>query len=390
MGGGLLASAGLMGIIATPAGAAEISGTSPPFSSLGTFMTDLDGSVAGIAGGGGTLGDTGFAIAEAGVSNGCCGGNFDNNTAFSFGFGPGNYSSSVAGVGYSANLSGNTATSTDFSFGPLPPSAAFSEAGVGHFANLSGNTATAWSYVGFVVAVAGVANSAGAADNVAWAGGQFAGVEAVAGAGEDAGLFGNTAYAYGLFASGGSPFAVLALAGVGSGGDFNDNLAIAQSTFGFAISCAGVEFFNLEGCEGGPLVLSNVSEGETSMSNNMATSGSIAGYAVAVASGGDNNNAAASAVGGGISIADAIGDGNSASALGVAGGSASALADGTNQNADATADGAGSSATAVQDPEGLVPFLPPVMAASTLGGWSDASTSGGTWTVSINGATLVS
>jgi len=389
VGGGLLASAGLMGIIVTPAGAAEVSGTSPPFSSLGTFVTDLDGSVAGIAGGGGVLGNVAEATALAGVSTGG-GGNFDNNTAFSFAFGPGADSISEAGFGEDANLSGNTATSTVFGvvspFGG--PSIGFgeAEAGIGAFANLSDNMATAWSYGAEVRAIAGDAIFAGAADNVAWAGGQFAGVTAVAGYGEDAGLNGNGAYAYGLL----SPN-VEAFAGVGTDGAYNDNLAIAQSTFGVAVSCAGVETISSGGnCELPDigLVVPDPTVGVIEAgpgSNNMATSGSVLGGAFAYAIGGDGNNAAASAVGGGVSTATAFGDGNTASALGVAGGSTAADAVGTNENADATAVGAGSAAIAVD-----IGGASAVSAVSGLGGWSDASTSGGTWTVSINGATLVS
>jgi len=383
VGGGLLASAGLMGIIAAPSGAATLGPyQSPPFSSLGTFVTDLDGSVAGVAGGGGTLLDPATVFADAGDGSSA---NLDNNTAFSFAFGPGATALTSAGVGDHANLSGNTATSTVFGVAnPLGgPSVGFgdAEAGFGGHANLSDNMATAWSYGGLVNSEAGVALDAGAADNVAWAGGQFAVVSADAGVGNDAGLNGNTAYAYGLFS-----LNVQAFAGVGTFGDYNDNLAIAQSTFGVAVSCAGVGAIIEGGCASEDLAIGFVPDGEVGPgSNNMATSGSVAGGAFAYAVGGDGNNAAASAVGGGVSIATAFGDGNTAAALGVAGGSAISTAIGTNENADATAVGAGSVAGAAD-----VLGVSVIGAASGLGGWSDASTSGGGWTVSINGATLVS
>src|SRR5579863_8398357 len=87
IGGGLLASAGLLGLASANAGAASISGTSPPLSSLGTTITDPDGSTATVAGGGGTISSPGTAFAEAGVGTSA---NLDDNHAFSFGFGPGN------------------------------------------------------------------------------------------------------------------------------------------------------------------------------------------------------------------------------------------------------------------------------------------------------------
>jgi len=402
VGGGLLASAGLMGIIATPAGAtapgAFVEGTSPPFSSLGTTNFDGFGNVATVAGGGGILGETGLAEAAAGVGDSSAT-NVDN-TAFAFGFGPNNVSVANAGsLGEDANLSGNTATSIATSavspFAPLlPPSGrAFAGAGdqaqigSGSFdANASDNTATAWTFGGFASATAGFVAFANGSDNVAYAGSQFSLVNAEAGVGEDANLSGNGAYAYGLLSSG-----VQAFAGVGSDGHYENNLAIAQSTFGEALACAGVEFLSLDGCSGdfNGAVQTNDNLGPLEAdpgSNNMATAGSVLGDAVAFAVGGDNNNAAASAVGGGASGAVADGTGNSAAALGVAGGSTDANAAGTNVDADATAVGAGSTAEAV-DITGVADL---VGATSNLGGWSDASTSGGTWTVSINGATLVS
>src|SRR5579863_8355834 len=87
VGGGILASAGFLGLATANAGAAVISGTSPPFSSLGTTITDPDGSSATVAGGGGTISSPGTAFAEAGVGTSA---NLDDNHAFSFGFGPGN------------------------------------------------------------------------------------------------------------------------------------------------------------------------------------------------------------------------------------------------------------------------------------------------------------
>jgi len=413
VGGGILASAGLMGIIATPAGAvysplgAEVTGTSPPFSSLGTTMTDGLGNFATVAGGGGITGEEGEAGAFAGFLDNPS--NNVDNTAFAFGFGPNNLSIADAGsFGGSADLSGNSATSDAVSAvsplgAPAPPfGEAFAGAGDNAFltfaigapgsfdANASDNTAFAWTFGGFSVATAGWGSFANVSDNVAYAGSQFAEVTAEAGIGEDANLSGNGAYAYGLLA-----LNVGAFAGVGSDGHYQNNLAVAQSTFGVALACAGVEFFSTaEGCDAGflgdnPEVLPNtgiIVEGlSDGGSNNMASAGSALGGAFAFAVGGDNNTAAASAVGGGVSVAAADGTGDSAAALGVAGGSTTALAVGTNVNADATAVGAGATATATDLSGTSV-----LGAASGLGGWSDASTSGGAWTVSINGATLVS
>ncbi|HXQ19021.1 MAG TPA: hypothetical protein VN781_05280 [Acidimicrobiales bacterium] len=395
VGGGLLASAGLMGIIATPAGAtapgAFVTGTSPPFSSLGTTNFDGFGNVATVAGGGGVLGDTGTATAAAGAFDGPST-NVDN-TAFAFGFGPDAESVAAAGSdGSSADLSGNTATSDATSvFNPVAGDFVGSAlAGAGgspfgpgsEFANASDNTAFAWTFGGFSNATAGWGLDANVSDNVAFAGSQFSEVTAEAGVGADANVSGNGAYAYGLF----SP-SVQAFAGVGVDGHYENNLAVAQSTFGVALACAGVEFFSLDTCGGEfGLVQTNSFVGTADPgSNDMATAGSALGAADAFAVGGDNSNAAASAVGGGLSVALADGTGDSAAALGVAGGSAIATAAGTAEDADATAVGAGSSATA-QDILGVSV----IGAASGLGGWSDASTSGGVWTVSINGATLVS
>jgi len=399
VGGGLLASAGLMGIIATPAGAtapgAFVTGTSPPFSSLGTTNFDGFGNVATVAGGGGVLGDTGTATAAAGAFDGPST-NIDN-TAFAFGFGPNNESFASAGsFGEDANLSGNSATAdaVSASLGGPPEGTALAGAGDSafpgpgsEFANASDNTALAWTFGGFSDATAGFVRFANGSDNVAYAGSQFSEVTAVAGVGEDANVSGNGAYAYGLFALGG----VGAFAGVGSDGHYENNLAVAQSTFGAALACAGVEFFSLDGCSGafgnGGFVPDAPGPGFPADpgSNNMASAGSVAGGAFAFAVAGDNNTAAASAVGGGTSVAVAYGTGNSAAALGVAGGSVTANAVGTDVNADGTAVGAGSTATASD-----IFGTSVIGATSGLGGWSDASTSGGAWTVSINGATLVS
>jgi hypothetical protein len=117
----------------------------------------------------------------------------------------------------------------------------------------------------------------------------------------------------------------------------------------------------------------------------MATAGAIAGSATAIATGGGHDTAAASAVGGGSSIAVALGSGDTASALGAQDGSADAGAAGTDQSANAQAVGGGSAALATVD-DGVGE----VGATSDLGGWADASTSSGEWTVSINGGTLVS
>ncbi|HXQ19969.1 MAG TPA: hypothetical protein VN781_10140 [Acidimicrobiales bacterium] len=399
VGGGLLASAGLMGIIATPAGAtapgAFVTGASPPFSSLGTTNFDGFGNFATVAGGGGTVAHPGEATAVAGF------GDLDatnvDNTAFAFGFGPGNESIASAGsFGEFANLSGNSATANAVSaVGPLggpPAGVAFAGAGDSSFlptgsafANASDNTAFAWTFGGFSDATAGFGDDANVSDNVAYAGSQFADVTSEAGIGADANLSGNGAYAYGLLAE-----FVGAYAGVGSDGHYENNLAVAQSTFGLAVACAGVEVFSVEGCDdgftGGLAQPSDHIVGVADPgSNNMATAGSVAGPAEAFAVGGDNNTAAASAVGGGAGAALADGTGNSAAALGVAGGTTTAQAVGTDVNADATAVGAGSTATAVD-----VAGVSLVGATSALGGWSDASTSGGAWTVSINGGTLVS
>jgi len=399
VGGGLLASAGLMGIIVTPAGAvysplgASVTGISPPFSSLGTTMTDGLGNFATVAGGGGILGDAAVAAAAAGFGD--TPSNNVDNTAFGFAFGPNAASTAEAGTfGGSANLSGNTATADATSaVSPLgPPAPPFGVAlagagdsvlGGGSFdANASDNTAFAWTFGGFSVATAGFVADANGSDNVAYAGSQFADVTAQAGVGEDANLSGNGAYAYGLLA-----LSVGAYAGVGSDGAYANNLAVAQSTFGVALACAGVEFFSLESCAGDfhgdtPPVFGGTADPG---SNDMATAGSALGAADAFAVGGDNTNAAASAVGGGVGLALADGTGDSAAALGVAGGSAGADATGTDVNADATAVGAGSVASATD-----VLGVSVIGATSALGGWSDASTSGGAWTVSINGATLVS
>jgi len=398
VGGGLMASAGLMGIVVTPAGAtapgAFVTGTSPPFSSLGTTNFDGFGNFATVAGGGGILGETGSATAAAGFEDGPST-NVDN-TAFAFGFGPKNESVAFAGsFGEFADLSGNQATANAVSaVFPLTtdPPAGIALAGAGDSAffdagsvdaNASDNTAFAWTFGGFSVATAGFGLDANVSENVAFAGGQFADVTAEAGVGADANLSGNGAYAYGLLAE-----FVGAWAGVGFDGHYENNLAVAQSTFGAAIACAGVELFGDEGCStdfNGSLVQTNQLAEADPGSNNMATAGSVAGGAFAFAVGGDNNNAAASAVGGGVSVALAEGTGNSAAALGVAGGSAVSTAVGTNENADATAVGAGSVSGAADVLGASV-----IGAASGLGGWSDASTSGGAWTVSINGATLVS
>jgi len=384
IGGGVLASAGLMGLITTPAGAATISGISPPFSSLGTFVTDPDGSVAGVAGGGGTLLDPAIAGAEAGIG---ASGNLDNNTAFSFSFGPGALTASEAGAGGHANLSDNTATADATSALGLSGffGTALAVAGVGTFANLSDNTATAWTYGGFAAVTAGSGTFANLSGNLAWAGSQFSVVNAAAGAGNDAHDVGNAAYAYGLF----SP-SVGAFAGLGDDGAFSNNLAIAQSTFGTALACAGTGSYTISvtpgasTCAVSPQVES-ITFTDAPGSNNMATAGSVAGEADAFAEDGNGNDAAASAVGGGASAALADGNGNDAAALGVAGGSADAIAEGTNQSADATAVGAGSTGGALASGGSSI-----VLATSGLGGWSDASTSGGVWTVSINGGTLVS
>jgi len=403
VGGGLLASAGLMGIIATPAGAlyepgAEVDGISPPFSSLGTTMTDGFGNFATVAGGGGITGHPGEASAFAGFDDAPS--NNVGNTAFAFGFGPNVASFAEAGsFGGFADLSGNTATSDATSavspLGGPPVGKAFAGAGGSaggpgsSFANASDNTASAWTFGGFSDATAGFVAFANGSDNMAFAGSQFAEVTAEAGVGADANLSGNGAYAYGLLAE-----FVGSYAGVGSDGHYENNLAVAQSTFGVALACAGVEFFSgVEGCDNGftgEVQPNQIAGGEADPgSNDMATAGSVLGTAEAFAVGGDNSNAAASAVGGGESTALADGTGDSAAALGVAGGSAEAGAVGTNQDADATAVGAGSTAVADQEVgPGLVSLG--VTATSALGGWSDASTSGGVWTVSINGGTLVS
>ncbi|HXQ18638.1 MAG TPA: hypothetical protein VN781_03320 [Acidimicrobiales bacterium] len=389
IGAGVLASVGLMGLATSPSDAASLGpSTSPPFSSLGTFVTDPDGSVAGIAGGGGTLADPAEADAEAGTGASA---NLDSNTAFSGAFGPGAQASSLAGDGVDANVSGNKATSTAFGAtitSAAPHALAESEAGTGVDANASSNTATAWSIGGVAGAAAGLGTDAQAADNLAWAGSQFSAVDAVAGQVEDAGGSGNSAYAYGLFAT-----SVGAFAGIGTDGAYNDNLAIAQSTLGRALACAGTSTFAVGGtsvqtCGVAAGITTNT--GDTLIiagpgSNDMASAGSVAGVAEAFAEGGDNNSAAASAVGGGIDYATADGTDNTAAALGVAGGSATASAVGTGEDADATAVGGGSTATA-----GYGTGPSSVGATSGLGGWSAASTSGGIWTVSINGATLVS
>ncbi|HXQ19019.1 MAG TPA: hypothetical protein VN781_05270, partial [Acidimicrobiales bacterium] len=357
-----------------------------------------------VAGGGGLTLEEGEAGAFAGFADGPS--NNVDNTAFAFGFGPNVESVAVAGsFGESADLSGNSATSDATSavspLDPLGPPEGIAFAGAGgqvaplgvpifdptgsSFANASDNTAFAWTFGGFSDATAGFGADANVSDNVAFAGSQFAEVVAQAGVGADANLSGNGAYAYGLLAE-----FVGAFAGVGFDGHYENNLAVAQSTFGVALACAGVEFFSLEGCGNdfngrGGVVPNGVLDTADPGSNDMATAGSALGLAVAFAVGGDNSNAAASAVGGGSSIALADGTGDSAAALGIAGGVTVATAVGTDVNADATAVGAGSTATAVD-----VLGVSLIGATSGLGGWSDASTSGGAWTVSINGGTLVS
>src|SRR5579863_2287139 len=177
VGGGLLASAGFLGLATANAGAAEIIGTSPPFSSLGTTITDPDGSSATVAGGGPT--STGVAEAAAGVGTSA---NNDNNTAFAFGNGTDNESIAVAGEGTDANLSGNTATSV--AFGGILGAAAVATAGEGTDAGTEDNTATAWTFEGEATAVAGEASFAGASGNIAWAAAQLGTATAVAGEGE--------------------------------------------------------------------------------------------------------------------------------------------------------------------------------------------------------------
>ena len=389
IGGGILASAGLIGLIGSPAGASAVitPQTSPPLSSLGTTLIDGFGNSATVAGGGGNLTYPATGAAGAGLDAGN-----DNNTAFSDAFGPRTTAASVAGDGTSAIDDFNSASATALTAGgTATPVEAGAEAGFGSHAIDSHNTATAWTFSGGVAAVAGVGSDAIDSDNLAWAGSQFGAAVSEAGVNSTGTAIdsGNLSYAYALFGMSAS------YSGAGTGVR-RGNLAVSQDLGGgFALACAGTQIFGPTGCLEtiNPVALDVADPGDNAdPSHNLAAaSGTGGGLAAAFATEGSNNEAAALAVGNSQAEAQALGNGNEASATalgGTAPTSAYADAEGTGADADASAQGAGSlagaSASATQTPTSSS-----VLAASGLGGDAFASNSGGLWTVSLNGATLI-
>jgi hypothetical protein len=356
VGGGVLAGAGLMGLVSVPSGAAVLGPTSsPPFNVLATTTTDADGSIAGISVLGGTALDPSTAEAEAGVGTAA---NLDDNLALSVADGVGDFASSQAGTGADANLSDNTSLSTATGLNGV----AESVAGNGLDANVSGNLATAWTFSGTSEADAGVAVDAQSADNIAYAASQLGGVaDADAGAGVTHGNGdGNRAYAYsvgGLF-----PGAVaIAIAGFGSG-NVSDNLAVADAPQG--IGEATIEESNASS----------------------ATVGAAGGVAIGVIIDATGSHEAAVAAGAGaISTTEIAGSGDSASASSIGtGATATSEVVGTGETANTSAVGTGSSATALEEPG-----VASVASSAGLGGVSAASNSSGESSVSINGATTI-
>ena len=220
IGGGVLATAGLMGLVSIPSGAAMLGPeTSPPFSSLGTTLTDPDGSTATLAGGGGA---GARAVAGAGIGSSA---NLDNNTAYSDSFGVNTVASSDAGVGTHADVSGNFASSIALGVDGV----ASSDAGVVTDGIGSGNRATAWAFSGASAADAAVGVDAHDADDIAWAGSQIDGnATAVSGIVSDGDGSNDSAYSYAI-----GPVLAFATAGDGSGHQTND-LAVANGVFGDA------------------------------------------------------------------------------------------------------------------------------------------------------------
>ena len=348
IGGGVLAGAGLMGLISLPSGAAVLGPeTSPPFSSLGTTLTDPDGSTATLAGGGGA-GAT--AEAEAGVGTSA---NLDNNTAYSDSFGVDTLADSVAGVGTHADLSGNFASSTALGEDGI----ATSTAGAGSDATLTGNNATAWTFSGSSTAIAGAGTDARDINDVAWAAGQVGGIAtSIAGDVSLGDGSGDSAYSYAI-----GPVSATAIAGEG-GGHQTDDLAIANGAFGVADALV------------------------TDASHSSATAGGAGGAAIVTVGDGTGDHAAGTAAGldaAAVATVEGSGDTASASAIGTDAVAASAV-EGDGQSADSAADGTGSTATAL-----IGPGTSSVLATTGLGGAAFASNSGGIWTVSLNGATLV-
>ena len=211
---------------------------------------------------------------------------------------------------------------------------------------------------------------------------------------------GNLAYAYTLFGSATSPFGGSAsFAGIGSG-IRRDNLAISQGLGGgAALACAGTANFGPGGCSGvaigqGLILAGGITVPTTHIgftSHNEASASAVAGIALAEANGGSGNEAAALAVQS-VAGADATGTGSEASAWALGGSSgpttAVAVAAGVGADADASAQGAGSLTGATAAAE-QIPGSSLVSASSGLGGDAFASNSGGIWTVSLNGATLI-
>jgi hypothetical protein len=384
VGGGILAGAGLMGLIGTPAGALTFGPeTSPPFSGS---VTEIDGSgnSATLAGGGGSVAFPATVTAVAGLNTGN-----DNNTAYSDAVGPRTTARSEAGGGTTAIDDFNSASATAlFGGSTLAPIEAVAGAGVGSDAIDSHNSSTAWTFGGAATTLAGVGIDAIDSGNLAWAGSQFGLAVSDAGVGEDAIDSGNLSYAYSLLGTSSS------YAGVGTGVR-RDNLAISQDLGGgSALACSGTQVVGVTCIE----ALAPVDLGDPS--NNLATADAAAGgQAVAFAGspnpGGSHNAAAALAVKNATAAAQAAGTGSEASAWAVGGPvtqpttTASAQAIGVGADADTYAQGGGSltgaSAAATQ-----IPGTSTVAASSGLGGDAFASNSGGLWTVSLNGNTLIS
>jgi hypothetical protein len=348
IGGGVLAGAGLMGLISVPSGAASLGPeTSPPFSSLGVTMTDPDGSTATLAGGGNEGAE---AIAAAGIGSNA---NLDDNTAFSDSFGVDTIAESDAGVGTHADVSDNLASSTALGVdGVASTDAGIVTDGIG-----SGNSATAWTFSGSSSADASLGTDARDADDIAWAGSQIGGdATAVAGIVSHGDGSNDQAYAYAI-----GPVTASAEAGNGDGHQTND-LAVANGAFGDAV--AEVESANASS----------------------ASAGAAGGGAIVIVGNGTGSRAAGTAAGAGAD-ADASDDGSgdtaSASAIGT-GTEAESLVVGTGQSADTAADGTDSTALAE-----VAPGVSEVEASTGLGGAAFASNSGGIWTVSLNGATLI-